>query len=301
MLKRTITGFFILVVVGLAVASKLLTPWVFNIFALIVILGAINEMHQAAIVHNQFPYKILNYVFAVALVASYFAPSVMFTFFIQILASLAMFLVCILLEVLQAQNLHKQIENNQLPESEAQAKVGNRTFITFAIAVYPTWLLSTLVGINHFADIYLGIIALIVAFAVTMFSDVFAYLLGVSLKTRKIYPLISPKKSLAGLIGGTLGGIVAAGASLGMFYFAGWLPSCILNLSLGQAIALFAVIGVVGTFLAQFGDLLSSIVKRRVGIKDFGKIFPGHGGFMDRVDGLMFVTTFVYICFLFII
>ena len=301
MLKRTITGFFILVVVGLAVASKLLTPWVFDVFALIIILGSINEMHQAANVHNQFPYRILNYVFAVALVASYFAPSIMVTFLIQILASLAMFLVCILLEVLQAQNLHKQIENNQLPESEAQAKVGNRTFITFAIAVYPTWLLSTLVGINHFADIYLGIIALIVAFAVTMFSDVFAYLLGVSLKTRKIYPLISPKKSLAGLIGGTLGGIVAAGASLGMFYFAGWLPSSILNLSLGQAIALFAVIGVVGTFLAQFGDLLSSIVKRRVGSKDFGKIFPGHGGFMDRVDGLMFVTTFVYICFLFII
>ena len=244
MLKRTITGFFILLVVGLAVASKLLTPWVFDFFALIIILGSINEMHQAAGVHNQFPYKILNYVFAVALVASYFAPS---------------------------------------------------------IAVYPTWLLSTLVGINHFADIYLGIIALIVAFAVTMFSDVFAYLLGVSLKTRKIYPLISPKKSLAGLIGGTLGGIVAAGASLGMFYFAGWLPSCLLNLSLGQAIPLFAVIGVIGTFLAQFGDLLSSIVKRRVGIKDFGKIFPGHGGFMDRVDGLMFVTTFVYICFLFII
>ena len=56
----------------------------------------------------------------------------------------------------------------------------------------------------------------------------------------------------------------------------------------------FLIIGVVGSFITQLGDLIASAYKRKHGIKDFSNVFPGHGGFMDRVDGLMFNSVLIY-------
>jgi len=57
---------------------------------------------------------------------------------------------------------------------------------------------------------------------------------------------------------------------------------------------MFAICGIIGSFVTQIGDLFESAVKRNLGIKDFGNIFPGHGGFMDRVDGQMFNSVLVF-------
>ena len=138
---------------------------------------------------------------------------------------------------------------------------------------------------------------IILTFAITMFTDVFAYLFGVMLKGPKMAPEISPKKSVSGMIFGALGGMLASGLAYLAFVHYGLLGSNFAQLSTGEGIALFVLLGVVGTFLTQFGDLVASAYKRKVGIKDFGAIFPGHGGFMDRVDGLMFTGTLVYTLF----
>ena len=61
------------------------------------------------------------------------------------------------------------------------------------------------------------------------------------------------------------------------------------------------VIGLVGGLAGQIGDLFASMVKRHCGVKDFGSIFPGHGGMMDRLDSILFVTVFVYIYYLIIL
>ena len=75
------------------------------------------------------------------------------------------------------------------------------------------------------------------------------------------------------------------------------MPSVILTLSTLEAVIMFVSLGVVGTFATQFGDLVASTIKRKTGIKDFGSIFPGHGGFMDRIDGAMFTSLLVFIVF----
>ena len=86
------------------------------------------------------------------------------------------------------------------------------------------------------------------------------------------------------------------------FVHLGWFGNAFSGVPSANLIATFVLLGVFGTFLTQFGDLVASAFKRKVGIKDFGNIFPGHGGFMDRVDGLMFTAALVYVLFaLFII
>lgn len=60
----------------------------------------------------------------------------------------------------------------------------------------------------------------------------------------------------------------------------------------------FAVIGLVCSFMTEFGDLVESVIKRKCGIKDMGKLLPGHGGILDRIDGTLFASTFIYLAFI---
>jgi len=115
----------------------------------------------------------------------------------------------------------------------------------------------------------------ILLFAVTWSADICAYGAGNLLKGPKLWPRFSPNKTWAGFIGGLIGAMVAAGA-VGYFSTA----------RLSFAVA--AVIGLVGGIATMAGDLWESMLKRRYGVKDSGDIIPGHGGLLDRVDGLMF-------------
>ena len=81
-----------------------------------------------------------------------------------------------------------------------------------------------------------------------------------------------------------------------MFKNSGWF-NALEFVEEGVAICGFIVLGLFGSYINQLGDLVASAYKRKAGIKDFSNIFPGHGGFMDRVDGQMFVAIAVYITF----
>lgn len=122
-----------------------------------------------------------------------------------------------------------------------------------------------------------GLPAVLWLFAIVWSADTFAYVFGRLIGGPKLAPSISPNKTWAGLVG-AVGGGVAASALVG--WYAG-LPSL---LPLVVAGALLAV-------LEQSGDLFESAVKRRFGVKDSGRIIPGHGGILDRVDGLMFASV----------
>ncbi|RYG67598.1 phosphatidate cytidylyltransferase [bacterium] len=114
------------------------------------------------------------------------------------------------------------------------------------------------------------------------FSDTAGYFAGRFLGKRKLYEAVSPKKTIAGSIGG-LGGAVL-GALLAHFWF---LPS----IPLAHAVPLALVAGALG----QAGDLAESLLKRSTGVKDSGQIVPGHGGILDRVDALLFTSSIVYV------
>ena len=115
----------------------------------------------------------------------------------------------------------------------------------------------------------------ILLFAVTWSADICAFAVGSLLKGPKLWPRFSPNKTWSGFIGGLIGAMAAA-VLVGYFSTA----------RLSFAVA--AVIGLVGGLATMAGDLWESMLKRRYGVKDSGDIIPGHGGLLDRVDGLMF-------------
>lgn len=113
-------------------------------------------------------------------------------------------------------------------------------------------------------------------------SDTGAYFVGRALGKHRLSPLISPGKSWEGAIGGVLGALVAVAVAK---------LCCLPQLSWVDV----ALLAIPGSILGQVGDLVESMFKRGFGVKDSGKILPGHGGLLDRIDGLLFAAPYVYL------
>ncbi|MEK6742496.1 MAG: phosphatidate cytidylyltransferase [Nitrospirota bacterium] len=112
-------------------------------------------------------------------------------------------------------------------------------------------------------------------------SDIGAYYVGTAFGKRRLYERISPKKSIEGLIGGTLASIIIAVlCKIWLVPALGWVEASVLG----------AVLALVGTV----GDLAESLIKRSTGVKDSGTIIPGHGGILDRMDSMLFAAPVLF-------
>ena len=112
-------------------------------------------------------------------------------------------------------------------------------------------------------------------------NDIFAYLTGRLLGRHKLFPRISPGKTIEGSLGGLAFTVIATAV---FAHYSAWLP-------MDVAIGLAAIAVVFGTL----GDLCESMLKRQAGVKDSGKLIPGHGGILDRFDSLMFSVPFIFV------
>lgn len=126
-----------------------------------------------------------------------------------------------------------------------------------------------------------GLWWVITALLLTWITDSGAYFIGTAAGRHRMAPRLSPKKTWEGTIGGWITGVAAALLLV---------PALLPNLSLLQA----AVLGAVVSTLAPLGDLAESMFKRQCGVKDSGRLIPGHGGALDRIDSLLFVFPAVY-------
>ena len=163
-----------------------------------------------------------------------------------------------------------------------------KVFLCFAAGMLVPYLLTALVRI-HVGES--GRWFILIPFVLAFLSDTGAYFVGRTLGKHKLAPLISPKKTVEGVFGGVLGaviGMVAYCAVLNIFFDF-------------QVNYLYALIyGVIGSVAAVFGDLCFSVIKRQTGIKDYGKIFPGHGGILDRFDSMIVVAPLTEILLAFL-
>ena len=169
--------------------------------------------------------------------------------------------------------------------------------------VYPTLLLCLLSLVNH-ATPTLALLPyafdsrllILFIFVVSPCADSIAYVFGRCFKKyfpKKMSPKLSPNKTVIGGIGGLVGGMLGA---LVLYFIYNATVGSFENMYIWLPVYLF--IGLFASVATAFGDLVESSIKRKVELKDMGKIMPGHGGALDRLDGTFFATVAVYLVFI---
>ncbi len=154
-------------------------------------------------------------------------------------------------------------------------------------AIYVGWLISHLIVLRNMpgkltvcdytAD--LGSWFVMLTFLCTWACDTGAYFTGQAIGKHKLAPHLSPNKTIEGAVGGLLGSVIIA---------------CVAIPLMGLPFYHGIILGVLTGVLSQVGDLSESAIKREIGIKDFGKFVPGHGGILDRFDSILFTAPAVY-------
>lgn len=291
MKTRFITSIFIVLATALAVVSKLLPhnigDYIFDVFILCLTLIASTEicniMEQSnKKINKPFAvfYSIVNYVLTLIYLNK---VSVSMLLVIQFIALILYFVLIWIFEVIR----------NQKTSAKENAITAYNTILA---CVYPAMLFMLLIGINHidfYAGKYFSLMIITLIFAITWLTDTMAYLVGRTLKGPKLAPTISPNKTISGAIGGLIGGI---GGAMLVFLLMTQVPA-LNSLLVMHSLAWwhFLLIGLICSAFGQMGDLFESKLKRNAGIKDSGAIFPGHGGMLDRIDAMIFVTTVIFI------
>lgn len=167
----------------------------------------------------------------------------------------------------------------------AQHKTVSATDVAMVIfsIIYIPYFLTNLLYIRELEH---GKILIWMPFIGAFLTDTCAYFAGVFLGKHKLCPEISPKKTIEGSVGGILGCMVAC-----MLY--GLLMEKVWNFKINYTS--LAVLGLAMSVVSQMGDLSASIIKRKFGIKDYGNLFPGHGGILDRLDSVIMIAPMVYL------
>lgn len=165
-----------------------------------------------------------------------------------------------------------------------KCKVRDIYMLGFSSVVFSASLSSLAVIKSNF-----GIAAVMLPFIFAWITDTGAYFFGISMGKHKLVPHLSPKKTVEGSLGG-----IALCVVISVLYNLLVIKCFDITLFARGSVYAAAIVSLVGSVTAQFGDLTLSAVKRDYGIKDYGNILPGHGGILDRFDSLIFVAPYVY-------
>ena len=152
--------------------------------------------------------------------------------------------------------------------------------------------LKELLPVEKFGYDAIFFILLILCFA--WGGDTCAYFAGRAFGKHKLCPVVSPKKTVEGAVGGVLGTMVFGVLVTVIYSIAADRMEEFTRSNIGVSMyVIIALLACVAAVLGIYGDLFASVVKRQCGIKDYGTIFPGHGGILDRFDSVMFIAPFV--------
>jgi len=160
--------------------------------------------------------------------------------------------------------------------------------IALAAGILIPYMLSSVVSLKSMQYGHLLVLLPVVA---TILTDSGAYFTGITIGKKKAFPTISPNKTVEGYIGGTIAGIIAM-----MIYGV----ILLYTTSLTVIFPILILYGILGAVMTELGDLVFSFIKRKCGIKDYGKLIPGHGGALDRFDSLIFCGPTMYLLVIFL-
>ena len=308
MKTRVLTATYFMLALTLGFLSRLLTPYIFDIIiGALAIMGAV-EVGRVFERSRQFNNIYLVGSFTAVLYVGFvfaFTNNWAWQYYLLLVLALmvAYFAITFILTIALKKQTSREMSKYQTNDKIVVYAL-KKAINTSVIVVYPTLLFATLFILNHFnalnrssvvSSVPFDFYILLTVFFVTIFTDTLAMLVGSAVRGPKLCPLISPNKTISGAVGGLIGGVAAAFIIYGLFSINPYFVTAFNNVASLWTVAIF---GVVGSIVSQCGDIFASWLKRRARVKDYGTIFPGHGGVMDRVDGLIFNSAFMLICIL---
>lgn len=313
MLKRLLTGIVIIAVTIGFFALRFVSPYIFDLFIGCIAVFATLEVCSAFEKNKRQndKYIIATYpviIFITLLLSIHFNLGELLYFALILGEALILIGVMYVINLLSKKSINRYIVDNGI-ESSVESFISKKVVLNIFLLFYPAFLLSLMFFLNHIAEfayfggnnnVLIGMMFLMMLFATTMFTDTGAYLIGSGIRGKKLCPKISPNKTISGAVGGLFSGIMA---SLLLFVILNFIPSYAEIFATNNlSIWLFLIYGIFASIVTQFGDIFASLIKRKNNIKDYGNIFPGHGGFMDRMDGIAFnliiTTIFAFIMFI---
>lgn len=253
MVTRVLTG---VLAVPLLIFLVYSGGWILKISSTVVVLLALREFYNSFQHKNIFPLSYVGYIFTIFMYINASSEYINISIVMLTLTVLIIFL------------FTKKV-----------------TYVDIAITLLgflyvSLLLLHIILTSNLDSGLFIWLI-----FIIAWIADTSAYFAGNFLGSKifgskKLFPEVSPKKTIEGFIGGILGSVLI---SFLFSYF--FIPEFAMH---------SIILGFFGSIISQVGDLIASRVKRSVGIKDFGNIMPGHGGILDRFDSILLVAPFVY-------
>ena len=258
MKTRIITGAVLVVVL----AAILLTPPTILKGAIILIsLAGLYEFYKATGMWNKKTVCAVGFIAAIAIPFLHNVPA---TFYMP-MAYGFMFLLFLSMLI-----KHKTVS------------VVDASMTIFSVIYIPYFLTNLL----YIRELNYGSLLIWLPFVGAFLTDTCAYFAGVFLGRHKLCPNISPKKTIEGSIGGILG-------CMGSCMLYGLILQKVWSIDVNYVN--LASLGIIMAIVSQIGDLSASIIKRKFGIKDYGKLFPGHGGILDRLDSVIMIAPVVYL------
>ena len=292
MLKRTVTAISLIALLcGVLAASYFVDRAFIDIFIWILLAIALREMYFC---FQSAGYRVMRLPLAFYMLTAYPVTYVLQEF-VGGYAGYAGIAVCLAASALFAlvQFTFSNPERMQLKDLLA----------TLFVLVYPAFFISLAWMLTAK---YVAVYSVLFAVFLPVGADTFAYWFGSMIGGKKLCPSISPKKTVAGFVGGIIGGMTVAAVFYLVFEYAAALPAAPADGlvyvpftdAVWKSVLVYLAIGFVGALAGQLGDLAASRIKRALGVKDFGRIFPGHGGVMDRFDSITAGITVLTVAFL---
>ena len=260
MKTRIISGLILLVVCSLIVMFNASFPIILNIVVALVSVEAMQELCDALSMKKKYLFRV---------VTSLLAAVIPFTASKAYMPLIIMLYVMAMCAVLM---------------KEHQTVTYKDATMLASMAIIVPFGLTTLVLLRD-SDAKYGMIMVAIAVLAAWAADVGAYFFGVFFGKHKLCPLISPKKTIGGAVGGLLLNVI-------VMVLVGVVLSSVANVQVSYLS--LVLIGAIGSPISILGDLTFSLLKRSCDIKDFSQLIPGHGGVLDRFDSVIFVGPFVY-------
>ena len=240
---------------------------VFAITVAILSVVAVYEMFKAIGINKRYSLAYPAYVIAFAFPFSsyFFAAEYRFAFLLACVAALFVYMLYGFFVAV--------FKKGEMKFSELSGAFCLASYVIFSF---------TAITFMRYMDMKTGIWNFVLVLVTAWGSDVFAYFTGRLFGRHKLIPEVSPKKTVEGAVGGII-------CATGLAILYGFIVSRVRGLDPNYIV--LGASAFVLSAVSQVGDLIASLIKRECGIKDYGKIFPGHGGVMDRFDSVLSITT----------